>query len=99
MASADSPADAVLAQSMGWRTFRVGMWGEVERDRAALSESLCPASEQAGKKLTCETCLACDGAGTAKRGSIFIPAHGGTAVMANVKKRDLDILVAVEMAA
>ena len=99
MASADSPADAVLAQSMGWRTFRVGMWGEVERDRAALSESLCPASEQAGKKLTCETCLACDGAGTAKRGSIFIPAHGGTAVMANVKRRGLDILVAVEIAA
>ena len=99
MASADSPADAVLAQSMGWRTFRVGMWGEVERDRAALSESLCPASEQAGKKLTCETCLACDGAGTAKRGSIFIPAHGGTAVMANVKKRGLDIPVAVEIAA
>jgi hypothetical protein len=89
MASADSPADAALAQSMGWRTFRVGMWGEVERDRVALNESLCPASEQAGKKLTCETCLACDGAGTAKRGSIFIPAHGGTAVMANIKKRGL----------
>lgn len=99
MASADSPADAVLAQSMGWRTFRVGMWGEVERDRAGLNESLCPASEQAGKKLTCETCLACDGAGTAKRGSIFIPAHGGTAVMANVRKRGLGIPVTVEMAA
>lgn len=99
MASADSPADAVLAQSMGWRTFRVGMWGEVERDRAGLTESLCPASEQAGKKLTCDTCLACDGAGTAKRGSIFIPAHGGTAVMANVKKRGLGIAVVVEKAA
>lgn len=98
MASADSPADAALAQSMGWRTFRVGMWGEVERDRAGLNESLCPASEQAGKKLTCETCLACDGA-SGKRGSIFIPAHGGTAVMANVKKRGLGIPVTVEMAA
>lgn len=88
MASADSAADADEAQSQGWRTFRVGMWGEVERDRTGLSESLCPASAEAGKKLTCETCLACDGAGTAKRGSIFIPAHGGTAVMANIKKRN-----------
>jgi len=93
MASADSPADAALAQSMGWRTFRVGMWGETERDRAGLNESLCPASEQAGKKLTCDKCLACDGAGTAKRGSIFIPAHGGTAVMANVKRKGLGIAV------
>ena len=98
MASADSPADAAVAQSMGWRTFRVGMWGEVERDRAGLNESLCPASEQAGKKLTCDTCLACDGA-SGKRGSIFIPAHGGTAVMANVRKRGLGIPVTVEMAA
>lgn len=98
MASADSPADALLAQSMGWRTFRVGMWGEVERDRAGLNESLCPASEQAGKKLTCDTCLACDGA-SGRRGSIFIPAHGGTAVMANVRKRGLGIPVTVEMAA
>lgn len=86
MASADSPADAALAQSMGWRTFRVGMWGEVERDRAGLTESLCPASEQAGKKLTCDTCLACDGA-NGRRGSIFIPAHGGTAVMANIRRK------------
>ena len=98
MASADSPADALLAQNMGWRTFRVGMWGEVERDRAGLNESLCPASEQAGKKLTCDTCLACDGA-SGRRGSIFIPAHGGTAVMANVRKRGLGIPVTVEMAA
>ena len=98
MASADSPADAAVAQSMGWRTFRVGMWGEVERDRAGLNESLCPASEQAGKKLTCDTCLACDGA-SGKRGSIFIPAHGGTAVMANVRKRGLGIPVTVEKAA
>jgi hypothetical protein len=74
------------------------MWGEVERDRAGLNESLCPASEQAGKKLTCDTCLACDGA-SGKRGSIFIPAHGGTAVMANVRKRGLGIPVTVEKAA
>lgn len=91
MASVDSPEEALLAQNMGWRTFRVGRWGETERDRKGLHESLCPASAEAGKKLTCEVCLACDGAGSDRMGSIFIPAHGGTAVMANIKKRGLGL--------
>jgi cytochrome c len=47
-------------------------------------ESICPASAEAGKKLTCETCLACHGAGSGRKGSIVIQAHGGFAVMANV---------------
>lgn len=96
MASVDSPEEAREAQALGWRTFRVGRWGETERDRENLSESLCPASAEAGKKLTCEVCLACDGVGSGRRGSIFIPAHGGTAVMANIKKRGLNIPVRVE---
>ena len=68
---------------MGWRTFRVAMPGHIDR---LPKEAVCPASAEAGKKLSCETCRACDGAGTGKKGSVVIKAHGGFAVMANVAR-------------
>lgn len=83
MASADSPQDAADAHAAGWRTFRVAM----PCDPPKLDgEAICPASAEAGKKLTCDRCLACNGA-NGRKGSIVIQAHGGTAVMANVRKR------------
>lgn len=89
MASADTPIDALTAQAKGWRTFRVSL--NAERDPRSKTEALCPASAEAGKKLTCNQCLACDGTASNRRGSIYIPAHGGTAVMANVRRRDLEL--------
>ena len=88
MASADSAADAAEAHAMGWRTFRVSLDPERDpiRKEGADKEVLCPASAEAGKKLTCAQCLACGGA-DGRRGSIYIPAHGGFAVMANVRRR------------
>jgi hypothetical protein len=92
MASADSVRDAEDAQLMGWRTFRVAMPCDSRNTELeglkglALRESVCPASAEAGKKLTCEKCLACAGA-DGRKGSIVIQAHGGFAVMANIKKR------------
>jgi hypothetical protein len=83
MASADSETDAREAHAAGWRTFRVAMPCDSPRIE---TEVRCPASAEAGKKLTCAQCLACSGA-TGKRGSIVIQAHGGFAVMANVRKR------------
>ena len=85
MASADSPIDALTAQAKGWRTFRVSLNPSTDPRRSG--EALCPASAEAGKKLTCNQCLACDGTASSRRGSIYIPAHGGTAVMANVQRR------------
>lgn len=89
MASADTALDALTAQAKGWRTFRVSL--NAERDPRSKTEALCPASAEAGKKLTCDRCLACDGTATNRRGSVYIPAHGGTAVMANVRRRDLGL--------
>jgi len=83
MASADTESDGIDARLAGWRTFRVVMPGQVER---MTGEAVCPASKEAGKKLTCDKCLACDGTTSNRRGSIVIQAHGGTAVMANVNK-------------
>lgn len=83
MASADSVADATEAQALGWRTFRVRMPTDAKRQAA---EVVCPASAEAGKALTCTQCRACGGAAKGRRGSIVINAHGGFAVMANVRK-------------
>jgi hypothetical protein len=74
MASADTPVERDIARGMGWRTFRVRMESEPLGER----ESVCPASEEAGYKTNCATCLACSGV-DGKRGSIAIVAHGSTA--------------------
>ena len=74
MASADTMADADEAHAMGYRTFRVSP--AMDRQQG---EVLCPASEEAGKKLTCETCGACNGTATGRKGSIMIPLHGSNA--------------------
>lgn len=73
MASADSEADKALAQSMGWRTFRVKT---ADAPKLA-NEIVCPASAEAERRRTCETCGACRGAGSGH--SIVIDAHGASA--------------------
>lgn len=77
MASADSIADAREAWRRGWRTFRV------IRSVAELqpNEILCPASAEAGKRTTCDSCGLCNGSTGAddRRKSIAIIDHGPTA--------------------
>lgn len=74
MASADTEAEAIDAQSQGWRTFRV----RVASDAMLPRESVCPASEEAGKLTTCDHCGLCNGA-AGRRGSVAIIVHGSTA--------------------
>ena len=70
MASVESEEEAEQAQAKRWRTFRVG-------DDVLPSEVMCPAAEEQGKRRSCETCGACDGAGSNPyRRSIVIPVHG-----------------------
>ena len=78
MASADQPGDVEAARVIGYRSFRVG-------DKKLAGEVLCPASKEAGKKLQCADCGACSGS-NGRRGSIYIPLHGGMAVIANKVK-------------
>jgi len=73
MASVDSSVEYTLARAAGWRTFRVRRRGQPIRR----GEFVCPASEEAGKQRTCETCQACDGAGERPgRASPVINVHG-----------------------
>lgn len=86
MASVDSRAEAVEAQSAGWRTFRVLSRGE----QLLPGEIICPASKEASRtvvgpdgkahripRTTCARCGLCDGSRGAAdpRASIAITAH------------------------
>lgn len=73
MASADSLEQAQEAWRKGYRTFRV--IGSV--DDLHSREILCPASEEAGKRTTCDSCQLCKGAESRSPKSIAIVAHGG----------------------
>ena len=80
MASADSIAEAREAHAAGWATFRVRMPHESGQRMAG--EAQCPAAKEVGARVQCADCMACDGA----QRSRAIDAHGGFAVMANVRR-------------
>lgn len=58
MASVDTPLQAAMARAANWRYFRV----RAGAGPLLPGESVCPASAEAGKVATCQTCHACDGA-------------------------------------
>jgi hypothetical protein len=69
MASADSLDDAALANLFGMRVFRVSIGADKQP-----AEAICPASKEAGRRATCETCLLCAGTSKAAR-DIVIQDH------------------------
>jgi hypothetical protein len=73
MASVDTISDQEQAARSGWRTFRVAA-PDTPKQRG---ESVCPASEEAGTKIDCFTCGACDGRRRPKvKSNIVLQAHG-----------------------
>lgn len=71
MASCDTSQERAAAKEIGARTFRVMGPGEsLER-----GEILCPASDEAGKRTTCEKCGLCGGADKLAK-DIAIYVHG-----------------------
>lgn len=73
MASCDTVEEAREARAEGWRTFRVT---ESPGDKVLSKEVVCPASEEAGHKLTCIECGACNGTSSGRKSHIIIQAHG-----------------------
>jgi hypothetical protein len=78
MVSVESKAQASQAWAAGARTFRV-VASLADVDRA--KEAVCPASEEMGKRTTCDKCKLCAGA-SVKAKSIAIVAHGTAAAKA-----------------
>lgn len=70
MASADTEGLGMVAQHMGWRTFRVRSKEQSKMD----NEVICPASKEGNRKATCNVCGLCKGA-TSKAKSIVIIKH------------------------
>jgi hypothetical protein len=84
MASVDTEAEFFDAGLRGWRTFRV------RRPDAPLitgAEFVCPASDEAGHRTTCQRCQLCRGTSSPAR-SVAIMAHGKPG---NLKAYGLDI--------
>jgi len=75
MASVDNASELEQARAAGWRTFRV----RTESETLAPLEFACPASAEAGKKVLCIQCKACDGTESNRKGSPAIIAHGAFA--------------------
>lgn len=73
MASCDSIREKRWAEYLGWRTFTVIPNLESQKPHNSF---LCPASEEAGKKLTCDQCLACGGLSSIHTAHVYIPVHG-----------------------
>jgi hypothetical protein len=72
MASVDRPSEYAQAKAAGWRTFRV----KAPEQPKFENEIVCPASEEAGKRTTCENCGLCSGLSTKTRKDIVINSHG-----------------------
>ena len=77
MASCDSPQDYNDAKVAGWRTFRV----RAANAPMGPNEISCPASDEAGKRTTCERCKLCSGTRGAAdpRKDVSIIVHGAGA--------------------
>ncbi len=70
MASVGSAEERDAAQALGWATFRVSTDPGEKRARG---EAICPASAEAGHRVTCATCpIPCDG----RSGGRVILDHG-----------------------
>lgn len=79
MTSADNQDQAKEAHTKGHRTFRViplHDWITKGKDSLLPNEILCPASNEAGRNITCIQCKLCNGSTYNTGKSIAIPAHG-----------------------
>lgn len=88
MASADNEVQRQEAKSLGYRTFRV----RLEEEPKLPGEFVCPASKEAGKRLTCDDCGACSGGIDTRKADPVIVVHGSLASRFQVVQARLNSL-------
>lgn len=87
MASCDTPQDVQDARAMGWRSFFVDA-SEQGVKRLDSKTMHCPASEEMGKALTCDQCMACGGLSSGRKADVVqIRAHGSVARVQAARRR------------
>ena len=79
MASVESVDAKKQANAIGWRTFRIMRQDQWAKETLQPDEILCPASEEAGKRTTCENCQLCSG-NAIKAKNVAIYAHSSNKV-------------------
>ena len=79
MASVESVDAKKQANALGWRTFRIMRQDQWAKETLQPDEILCPASEEAGKRTTCENCQLCSG-NAIKAKNVAIYAHSANKV-------------------
>lgn len=87
MASVDTEREFYAAGLAGWRTFRIR--GPADPIIAG-AECICPASDEAGHRVTCEQCQLCRGTNRPAR-SIAIVAHGKPGNLAAFYRRRSEV--------
>jgi hypothetical protein len=78
MFSADTAGEARQAHALGYRTFRVipvASYALQGKNALLENEILCPASKEAGQRVTCLQCKLCSGSDL-KAKNVAIVAHG-----------------------
>ena len=68
MASVETDALMKKANKVGFRTFRV----RKKTDEITTNEVVCPASKEAGRKVTCNVCALCKGASSKAKNIVII---------------------------
>jgi hypothetical protein len=78
MASCDNTTEYRKAKDLGWKCFRIRMSDDfnVATDRLGYNEFVCPASNEAGRKTSCNKCRACMGLEAKTKKDPVIIIHG-----------------------
>lgn len=99
MASVHTEHDASAAMSAGWRPFLATLEPPASKV-AGRHTFLCPASNEAGNRLTCTSCRACDGRrdGSDLRAVPWTGLHSSRPVLAKVRRAVARLTLALSAA-